>query len=230
MPIAHVQTVSANGDAVTTLSTVGITTTDGSLLVATLSYYLTGGTPAFSTFTDSKSGTWTSSVGEVTSTTSADAKLRQFYNVGGARGAAHTFTITMTAAAQPTISVSEITGHEPSGALDKTATVADGLVTSHVTADTPALEQANELLVGGASHASTTALLTIGGTWTQRTLINGTTTAMALLTGTKLVSAASAQNFDYTTDVARATMGLISTWKEEVIVGNKKPQLFYLHQ
>lgn len=213
MAIAHVQSVSVSGNNVSSITTAAISTTTGNLLVASLAHF-----GNFSSFTDSQSLAWTTSISELSVNDDVNGKLRQVYNQNITGSASHTFTLTLTANNYPTIAVEEISGQVTSGALDQTATVKEtSSSTSHVTANTVATTQANELMVGVGSTSHTVATYTIGGSWTQRENIPTSSTAEGIVMGTRIVSATGAYNFDWTTNTSIQSIGCISTWKEGVV-------------
>jgi hypothetical protein len=92
---------SAKGNStasVTSVTTNSVTTTAGSTLVGCAVY---GGLPpdTHTSFTDSKSNTWTA-IGTVweRETNLGYGYVRCFYNIGGTRGTLHTFTETLSVA------------------------------------------------------------------------------------------------------------------------------------
>lgn len=211
--IAVAQTVSCSSHAATSCTTGAVTTTNGSLFVASSSWMFHSLT-SFTSVTDSKSNAYTNAVPDTIDTASNEYVIRQDYKAAGAGGASHTFTATLGAAYYVSLSVIEVTGAS-SSPLDQTAVGSDGNGTSHSTASTSTTAQANELLIGNAT-AGDNITFTCGGTYTERTNIpaDAGTNTSGLLNCSRNVTSASTYAFDFSTsDLARTSSG-ISTWKE----------------
>jgi len=117
MAIAYLETVTATGNNVTSVTTPSMNTVSGNGIVAQISIeHSSGG--AYSSFTDSVSHPWTASY---TGAGSAST-IRERYNSNITGNAAHTFTVTLTEPGYPTLAVSEISGQDNTGALHVAAT------------------------------------------------------------------------------------------------------------
>lgn len=213
--------------AVTT--TTPLATTSGSLILLDGSYYTGfdpgGGAPAFSSFTDNKSNSWSSAVAEHTNGNSM--KVRQAQNVSTSRGSGHTFTLTVTNSfAFPVIAVTEYTGQALSPP-DKTDTYGDASGTTHADASwtTGTLSQAREVvhIFGCVTGAATPS---VSGAWTQidAAAHNGVDLE-GFITAYQVVSATTAIAPSYATTASVATENHVSTWKE--LASPAKPALYY---
>ncbi len=212
MAIAVVQEVHAFGTAVASITTGAITTTTGSLLISNISSLNGTGSPATS---DSKTNTWADSIGVITNTGVA-IYSRQQYVANATGGSGHTFTNTAGAAGYPMICVIEVSGYA-SSALDKTASKATDVTgTSHTTGNTATTSQAAELLVALGTGGNTyTESFTGQVGWT--TQVNQTNVAASTAGGiveTKIVSAAAAYSYTFTSSGNIFSNQFISTWKE----------------
>lgn len=206
MALALVQSVIATGASVASVTTAGINTTTGNLLVADGATYTRDGV------TSDNNGplTWTN----VAATGAITGRLRQDYskNITGKTG--HTFTLTCTGGNDyPTICVREISGADTTAPLDKSATdFTSGNSTSHTTANTATTSQANEIICGCGSSASA-CTYTAGGSYTQDQN-QATGSNEGLISARKIVSATGAYAFDFTTNNSVAARSIVSTYIE----------------
>jgi hypothetical protein len=211
--IAKVQSTSASGNNVTSVTTTAIATTTGNLLILDLSYWHATAGDQFSSVTDSGSHAWTLGWGPQADAETPPGRIRQYLNAAITGSASHTFTLTLTSAGFPTIAAKEVSGHA-AAPLDQTAaSTTTPANTSHTSAATPTTTQANELLAGlGASAAI--AAYTIGGSFTQDENIATTATAEGLISGHRIVAATGAYTFAYTTDTSVTSAEGLGTYKE----------------
>ncbi len=204
--IAVVQSTHASGNNVSTITTPAITTTSANLIILDEYFYqkLQG-----STTTDSKSNTWTNSIARYDST---NLGAQQYYNANITGGASHTFTFNLTTNNFPAIAVTEVSGHA-SSPFDQAATVADNSGTSHTTASTGTLAQANNLVMGfgGAGGSATPS---VSAPWTQLEQQANDGLHEGLVTGYKIVSATTAQSFTWATSASVEASGHVSIWKD----------------
>src|SRR3990167_9974931 len=94
MAIAHVQDVSARTASGTSITTAGITTTAGNLIVLDQGW----GAVNWTSITDSGGHTWTNSVAQIANEAN-NRKGRQDYNASITGEVGQTFTLTIASAA-----------------------------------------------------------------------------------------------------------------------------------
>lgn len=145
MAIGHAQTVKVVGINVTSVTSSGITTTGGNLLVAGCGSWLNAGSQNL-VVTDSKTNTWTENPAGPKAPDSK-TRIHQFYVPNAIGGATHTFTATGSAGSYMALFVSEFSGIALTSPLDKSAgaTGNSGAPSSGVTATRT---QSDEVLVG----------------------------------------------------------------------------------
>src|SRR5262245_2854089 len=141
--IAIVQTVSCVASAATTCTTpAGVTTTAGSLLIASAGFCCAG----FTSITDNKGNTYAVAIPQV-AVIAADGLQR--YVASNAGGSSHTVTLTGASGAfYGTLSVSEVSGATASPLDQQVGSNDAGSTTSHASPSTGTTTQANELLIG----------------------------------------------------------------------------------
>lgn len=223
MSAVPVQSVSAAGTAVDSITTGGITTTTGNLVVLDCYFYKTG---FFSSVSDNGSAnSWTNSVADHTYAAGV-VSARQYYNPNINGKAGHTFTLTMSAGAPggnfPTLAVTEISGQAASP-FDVSAIVDDSSGTTHTTASTGTLAQANNLVLG-MGGAGQTATVSVSSPWTQLENISNDGNREGIVTAYQNVSATAALTFAYTTSNSVVASGHITVWKEAAGGGTFLPQ------
>lgn len=199
--------------AAASCTTGAVTTTNGSLFVASSSYCCA----AFTSVTDSKLNVYGNAVPDKPD--GAGGTIRQDYKAVGTGGASHTFTLTGASAAfYGTLSVQEVTGAATSP-LDKTATGAE-TNTAHTTDSTATTAQAAEILIGAGGCFNPTGYTTdTGAGWVQQTNLDTDANTEGLIVGTRIVAATSTYTYTYTSGNSRACAQDISTWKELVATG-----------
>lgn len=208
--IAVVQTASCEAQGATTCNAGPITTTNGNLFVANISYCCA----AFTSIADNKSNVYGSSIATISD--SSGGSIRQDYIAAGSGGSGHTFTVTGASAAFfATLSVIEVSGAAASP-LDQTASAADVAdTTSHSSGSTASTSQANELLIGLGGGIDITTYTNDGGAgWTERTNVSTDIDSEGIITGTKIVSAIGTYAYTFTTGSSVDDVMGISTWKE----------------
>lgn len=172
MAIAVAQSTGQAYASASSVTTSSINTTTGSLLVLVAVGYDGGGFSGV-TFTpsDSRSNTWTQATALVGDATTW---VGVYYNLGGARGNTHTFTLGADTTAQFSIVAIEITGHADASVLDQAASDSNTTGTASVTSS--ATTNANDLVIGAA--------VTRGASGTVNWNANGTITGSS---GTDIV-------------------------------------------
>jgi hypothetical protein len=202
MAIAHVQTVSAAGNAVTSVTTAAITTTSGNLLHASLTHYGT-----FVSFTDSKGNTWATANAEQGNGIGTNS--RQLYAKNCVGGAGHTFTLTISSAQWPTLAVTEISGLDTSSPLHQAAgAVAPSPTTTHSSGSITTLVN-DTILIGSCGTGDATTLHINDPDYVERHN-NPTDEAFAgLMVSTRLLTAQEANDYaPETTSAVRAIVHL----------------------
>lgn len=194
-----------HGDSVSSVTTGTITTTSGNFIVAGLSY------TALSSFSDSKTNTWTTGVGPIAN--GGDSNLQKYaFNISG--GTLHTLTANLGAAGNYcSICAVEYSGLTTTDPLDKsnTGTGTSGSLDTTATATT---SQADELLIGsGTQNLSANNVWTAGASFTKRSEINlGATTSVGYLEE-RIVSATGAYSAPMGSDKTTAWAAAIATYK-----------------
>lgn len=150
----------------TSVTTAGITTTTGNLLVAVMSAFgnFIGATP----ITDSNGNTWTQAVAS-TGTTEGWGSI--FFCANATGGAAHTFTFTVTSATFIALAVFEITGAAASPLSNVNSASSTGS-TDHDSGNVTTSSTLDEILIGGgtSSDAGTGTVRDSTFTWNNRSL------------------------------------------------------------
>lgn len=204
--IAVVQSVSAAGSSVLSITTANINTTSANLIVGDNYYYAPGG---FSSFSDNKSNSYTNNIAEYGTTVMG----REYYNANIIGGSGHNFTSALNVSlGYPSVAVTEISGHDPSP-FDKSGTVDDVSGTTHTTSSTGTLSQAAELAIGmgGAGAVST---LSVSAPWTQLQNISQDGSREGIITAYQIVSSTTALTFTWQSSASILSAGSISTWKQ----------------
>jgi hypothetical protein len=150
MALAVVQMMQAqSGSSVASITTTGVTTTSGNLLVA-MGFVGTNnfGTPPIS---DSKGNTWTQAVAPFGNVTF----LTMYYVANCTGGASHTFTFTPASNGFIAIVVLEISGAATSSVIGSTNT-STASVTTHNSGNITSNGSVPEIFVGAYNTSSTT--------------------------------------------------------------------------
>ena len=199
MALALVQDVSARTASGTTVTTAGITTTTGNLVVVDQGW----GAQNWTSITDSGTHSWTNSVAQIVNEAN-NRKGRQDYNasVTGAEG--HTFTLTIASNAVCCIGATEISGHDATP-LDKVASSAENTADPHLSDATAETAQAAEFLIGATMGSGTPSA---NSPWTLLEAQTNFGTEYQIVSATGTYSASF--NIGGTADQAM----WISTWKE----------------
>lgn len=197
MPCAHVQTTSAFGDDVLSVTTPDIITTSGNLLHFAQGI---GGAVNFSgNPQDSKTNTWIASRA-VQTTTDVSARSHHAVNITG--GSGHNFTVTLNDNNWPQAVVHEISGAKLSDVLGNT----NGATTegaASLSSGNVAQATNGEILCGWAVSGSTTGAWTPDSDYDSRLSQAGTVTAVpGVAAGTR--ETATAETNDFTGDPANS--------------------------
>lgn len=216
--VAFVQGVSAFGNGVANITTGNLTTTTGNLFVVNGCYHTLGGN--FVSLTDSKSNTYTTAIGELTSASEAGLRARQSYKENGTGGATHNWTLTIDTAGYPTMAVAEISDVKTTGSLDRTASKSDNTGTSGTSTATSTTIQAEEMLIGsGCSCTANNATLTTtaSGFTEDANIINSGGDHCGIVAAHRAVSATGSYEYTWSVDESVAGMiGMIGTYKEDI--------------
>lgn len=196
--------------AATSATTPTKTTTTGNAIILSTAIY----TGTFSSVSDNgTSNTWSLNVGPIKSTANL-GEIRQHACCGINGKVGHTFTLTLTGADYPTIIAAEFSGVATpnASAFDKSST-GQAANDTHTSGSSGTLSQANELCYGHGSISTGTSTPTVSGSgWTQDK-IQTDSSVEGIVSGYKIVSATTAQSFDWTMGVGN-TASLIGTYKE----------------
>lgn len=205
--------MSCEAQAAASCTTTGVTTTSGSLFVASTSYCC----DTFVSVTDSKLNSYSNAVPDQAD--GSGGSVRQDYKAAGTGGASHTFTVTGGSASFfASFSVFEVSGAASVSPLDQIAADTDTTDTNHSTPSTGTTSQANELLIGAGGTISTTTYTTdVGAGWTEGFNVTTDGDSEGIVTGYKVVSAIGTYAYTYTTGTSRVTSQVISTWKEAAV-------------
>jgi hypothetical protein len=217
--IAYVQGDVTYGSSVASVTTSGLNTTNGNLVVHNQRMTTFSGNTGL-TASDSNSNTWTQSIALFN--LASIWYHREDYNASITGGSGHTFTTTRIGSANADnigVAVAEISGHDATP-LDATATGSGNQNNGDTfqTALTATTSQAAELLITAGS-TSNPGTISLGGTgWTQ---IDFDTN---LILGYKIVSATAQYRGEFTTGTNDIFTCTISTWKEGAAAGDAVPQ------
>lgn len=205
MAIAVGQSVKAAGATVTSVTTAGINTTAGNLLVAGLAYYGT-----FSSITDNNTETWEDTYPERALAVQGKIKGSYAKNIIGRSG--HTFTLTLTGSGYPTIVMREVTGATATP-LDQVASIADTVAgTSHTSPNVTTTEN-DELLCGdGSSEESTTFTTDTGAGWVNDQN-ESTGTNEGIISDHRVVASTGTYAYTFTTGTSPTAAQGIATFK-----------------
>lgn len=218
--IAVVQTTSVSGAGVSSASTApDITTTNGNLIVCSIFYFTFN---AFTSITDADSNVYSTSISEITGSTSSNSHAQQKYSNVITGSATANFTATFTGNSSFDLHCTEISGQATGSVLDKTATKVDNSGTSHTSSSTATTDQTNELLMGGGSislYPGSDLTFTATGSFTEQESITAQLgVTFGSITASRVVSGTAAYAFTFTSDVSDSgIMGMISTWRELVV-------------
>lgn len=216
--VAFVQGVSAFGNNVSSVTTGNLTTTTGSLFVVDACYHTVGNN--FVSITDSKSNTYATAIGELTSASESGLRARQSYKENGTGGATHNWTLTMDGAGYPTLAVAEISDAKTTGAVDRTASKSDNTGTSGTSSATSTTGQSEEIIMGsGCSCTANNATLTTtaSGFTEDANIINSGGDHCGMVTAHRVVSAVNTYEYTWDADESVAGMiGMIGTYKEDI--------------
>lgn len=149
--------------SVASVTSTGLTTTPGNLLVALVTCF--GNNIGASPITDSKGNTWATAVA-ATGTTEGYAALFYANNIAG--GAGHTVTFTPTASDFCAIVVFEISGQTTGTALGNT-NATSAASTTHSSGNVTTGGSVGSILIGGGAvsrAAEGTPNITVGSAWT----------------------------------------------------------------
>lgn len=207
MSLAVVQAVGNHTDTAASVSTAGITTTPGNLLVVACAWTHNSDI----TITDSKGNTW------IPRTRKQHSELpslsgQVFYAQNIAGGAGHTFTATPGGAAFITIGVVEVSGAATSGAYDRESTNQDSTGFSHTSGETAATTQDDEICVGMGAAVSSVTDFTSGG-YTPQLNYAGSGTRLPFIMETEIVTAAGIQEYTFTADQSDYVVACLATFK-----------------
>lgn len=149
MALAHVQTVKANGagSAVLSVTTAGITTTAGNLLIIGCGDWKSGA-PQTLTPSDSKSNTWTQVPTHSPKDPSGNTRCHLYYAKNCLGGASHTFTVTAGATALMAMFAMEISGADLSAPFDTGAAATSLGSTTPSSGVTGTRAQGDEIIIG----------------------------------------------------------------------------------
>ena len=213
MVAAYVQTTTASeSGAATPLTTSGITTTSGNLLVAGISFD-SGTLNTITGVTDSKGNTWS----KATELDSA-CLVSLWYAPNITGGAAHTVTVAYNDGVGSAIGVvvQEFSGIAATSPLDRTVS-AQGTSTAPSSGATSATTQADELVVGLVGWAGATTTPTLGAGYTNLGHISLTDASAAMQS--KVVAATSAQTAAMTLAASRDWAAICATFKAASAAG-----------
>lgn len=200
--------IQQSAGSVASLTTSGITTTSGNLLVACLFCETNkiGGTP----ITDSNGNTWTSAVAAFGSATFA----AMFYVPNCVGGAAHTFTFTPTANDFISIALIEVSAAATSSVIGSTGTSITNTA-SHSSGNITSNGTVPEIFIGGWNPATSTATLPANASglkWAWN-WINTTATKEGALLGWRIVDPSITDAFTVTGAVSAASPIMIAGFK-----------------
>lgn len=216
MAYAIVQSATTWGNFVTSVTTAGVTTTNGNCVVVDDHY----STAAYTSNTDSNTNSWTSvAVSEITSVGGDSGQCR--YNASITGGAAHTFTLTLAGNGFPGIGITEISGLAASP-LDVVVSATTPFSTAHTTGATAAVAADTKLALGFAgAGTSATISVTNAPPWTQQYQ----ETTGGLLGAWQAASSGNTYTFDATTSGNDSSCQWVTTWKEPAATGSVKRML-----
>ncbi len=196
---------SESGNA-TPLTTSGMTTTSGGLLVAGITFD-SGTLNTITGVTDSKGNTWTKAL-----ELDATVLVSLWYTANIIGGSAHTFTVAYDDSVGDAVSciVQEFSGIATASPLDKTV-VATGTSAAPNSGATAATTQADELVIGFAGYFGTNVLAAAGSGYGDLAQSNQTNANGAM--ESKLVSATGAQTAAFTLASSRDWACICATFK-----------------
>lgn len=209
MAHAHAQSVVARlTTSGTAITTGAVTTSNGSLLVASA---VTDDTTKTITVSDSKTNAWLLRKGQNTPVGTARVEQWSTHNITG--GSGHTFTNTLSSAGFPCIAVSEFTGADIVYPFDQTTSTTD---TASPYPTPPTLETAlpNEVLVGSFTFdGSTTPTITASGGYSEGAEIEDGVNGMPVSQIYRIVSQVGRYTADWTSSAALNAAIIVGTYR-----------------
>lgn len=229
MALAHVQTVKGTGAATSSVTTSGVTTSSGNLLLAVAGAWQSG-VQNTHTITDSNSNTWVEVTGSPLLPTS-NTKHHLFYAKNCTGGASHTFTTTIGGTALITLFVMEVSGADTTSPFDKGAG-AVGNSTAPSSGATATRTQANEIIIGALGTGDNINLGTITAGSGFTIPANGSHNLFANYVSAieyQIVSAAGTDAATYT--ISSDFWGcIVGTFKEAAVAGAANKSNFATRQ
>jgi hypothetical protein len=221
MAIAFAAGATGNTATGTTTSTaLSVTTVAGQLLVVSYADD-SATTTTFTAISDNFANSWTAA----DSFRLNGVTYRMYYAVlaTGKAGASHTVTATWSTAAagRCTIAVQYFNGFTGTPTLDKVNGGTGSSVSANNAVTTATTTQANELVVVGAAHGSTTSAFTLGTGYTNLSTVNVANAAIAQ--ESKVVTATGAQTGIITIAAARVWASTIATFYDNTGGGTPPP-------
>lgn len=212
-PVAAVSAQSSGSAA--SVTTAGITTVNGSLLVALIACEGAhiGGTP----ITDSKSNTWVNAV----ATASGDSKVALWYVANCIGGASHTFTFTPTSSDFVAIGVINVTQAALTSVIGSTnstvatsATHASGNITSST----------NEIWIGGGGIDHTNEVSGSGTPWITEPfmrvlMLPATATQEGFVMGLRCVSSGVTGQFTWNAAASQLEASIVAAFVGATVSG-----------
>ena len=181
--MAQVQTVKASSVSVGSLTTAGITTTSGNLLVACIGYATFSGN-ALAFLTDSKSNTWVQVAASPSAISSPNAVAAIYVAQNIVGGSGHTFTAINSSNGALSIVVTEFSGRAVSNAVRASAAALSiSYATSYAGASVACIS-GDDFACFGVNNIGTAAQAFTNGaglTIPTNGNINGTTTTIPAL-------------------------------------------------
>lgn len=216
--------VARSAGSAASITTTGITTVSGRLLVAVLTCF--GNNIGASPVTDSKGNTWSTAIASVGTTQGWGA---MFYVPNCTGGAAHTFTFTGVGSDFLSIAVYEIPGADISSPLGSTSSSTTN-ATTHSSGNITSGSRLEIFIgVGAISRgAEATPVVTTGSVnwFPQSQLPDGSLEGIA--TAFRLADAGVTDQFTYTTSSAFAEACLVAGFKQAppVVTGGETATFF----
>lgn len=218
LAVAQTQHTTFDGDNVTSS---GITTTSGSLIVVTCYGYGASSTPIASNCTDSKGNTY--SLADAIGNGGAEV-VAIFYAENITGGASHTVSVNLPGGAFATnIDVLEVTGAATATSLDKHVT-GTGTGTNPVTSATGTLSQADEIIICVfAQDTGTNNAISPAATWSSGGSEPDGTAHMVGATAYKIVSATTTTSHTWSDASSGSYRTVIASFKAPAAAATKAP-------
>ena len=212
-PLQFVSAVSAGSQ--TSVTTAGVTTTSGSLLVALV--FAFGNTIGATPVSDSKSNTWVAAIPSQGTTKGWGA---MYYVANALGGASHTFTFTPSSSDFLVIGVYEIPGAATASVLNGT-NFSTASTTTHDSGDITAGSAVPEIFIGGCALS---AVLEGAGTITRQfhalgLRVAATATTEGMCTGYRVVPVDTTDKFTLETGSVQNETILIAGFKAAEAAG-----------